>query len=122
LNKFILYLKKRDGGFQVLSIVGDKLRIDKNEYELNSIKSLEGAITDHIAISEYSDETVVSKILPIGYIKFNLSDGIEIEVETVNPLAKLEELVIWLNMYYRRSGLPDLRIVYSSGERIAYSR
>ena len=122
--EFIFIALKSIGknNYNRLVLKNDKLVINKREFLIDEISRIEAEITEHIRVIEYLGRNITEKTYPSGIIKFKLKNGDEVEVETLNPLTKLEELVLKLNIIYDRLGKPKLYVSESSTYKNVYSR
>ena len=125
LEYIFIFLKSRSrkgGEFDKLVIRDDKLIVNNSEFSIDELVKVEAEIIEHITVTTYVNGSSFDKTYPSGTITFTLKNGESFKVVSLNPLAKLEGLVLRLNTMYEKLGKPKLYIVESSTYRNVYSR
>ena len=102
---FIILKNKESGGFDKLVVRDEELIVNKNKFSINDINIIEAEIREHIKVYDYIGGEYIEKTMPSGTIHLRLRNGYDIIVETLNPLTKLEELVLRLNIIYEDKNL-----------------
>lgn len=99
-------------------------RVDDNEVSLEEIYSVTGEILDYITIYEYSEDgkRFREKVLPYGKIVVKTRDGKELVFNAINPIVKVEDIVLKLNTVYREKGSPLLIQKTGSTRVVSYER
>ena len=125
LREFIWIIIDKKDEKLVKQIVSDKkIVLNNKEFDLDKIIHIEGEVIDHVRIYEYdgNGEKKFERILPIGYIRFIFRTGEKLEFMTINPIAKLDELVLTLNLIYGEKGLSKLMLIDSGATKNIYKR
>ncbi|OYT38068.1 MAG: hypothetical protein B6U89_06380 [Desulfurococcales archaeon ex4484_58] len=125
MDEFILIALKRGGKQEYEKIVftDNTIYINDKKYDIEDLLSIEGEIKDHIKIYEYKGEdNYIEHVLPVGYIRLKFKNNLEVTLETMNPLSKIEELVIKINSLYIDRGVSKLGLIESSIDRVVYVR
>lgn len=119
---YVFINKSQRNIYNTLIITNDKVVINNTSVSITEIGSIEGEIRHHTRLDEYSGEKTVSLLLPVGFVKFRITNRDEIVVETVNPLNIVEDIVIRLNIFLDRINEAKFYLKERSTYRVVYSR
>lgn len=119
----VLRMKNRDKSvYDKIILKNENIVMNNKRYSINDINTVEAEILKHARIIEYSGNSKTEKTYPYGIIKFIFRTGEVIEFNTLNPIAKLEVLVLKLNILYERLNQPKLYVEESSTYKVIYKR
>ncbi|MEM1918500.1 MAG: hypothetical protein QXP72_00610 [Desulfurococcaceae archaeon] len=123
-NFIIMFLDIREKETHKLVLRREILRIDDSEHALDELSSITGEIVNYVTIYEY-DETsrkFKERVLPFGKISLKMKGGRELVFNTINPIVKVEDLVVKLNTVYRECGLTLFTQKSGSARSVSYER
>lgn len=99
-------------------------RIDDHDVTLEDLFSITGEISDYITVYEYGEEgrRFREKTLPLGRVIFKIRDGRELVFNAINPIVKVEDIVIKLNAILKERDLNVFTQKTSSTRIVSYER
>ncbi|MEM1555192.1 MAG: hypothetical protein QXM54_01480 [Desulfurococcaceae archaeon] len=123
-NFIIMFLDIREKETHKLVLRREILRIDDSEHALDELSSITGEIVNYVTIYEYDETSRKFKegVLPFGKISLKMKGGRELVFNTINPIVKVEDLVVKLNTVYRERGLTLFTQKSGSARSVSYER
>lgn len=120
----VMFINASSGGLAKLVLRRNIVKIDSKEFSIDELMSIQGEIRGYTVVYEFDEESKKYGEIrfPHGYVKFTFRNGVELTYETVNPIVRVEELVVKLNLSFKELGLKPLTLKTSSRDKVVYQR
>lgn len=119
---YVYMSRERGGAYSKLVVSSSKIVVNDLEVDLDDLESIEGEISEHIRVENVFNDRVIVETLPAGSLKFKLKNRDEIAVSAINPLHKVEDLVLKVNALLSERSAPRLHLKDSSTYKAVYAR
>lgn len=120
----ILFINMSGSEVSKLVLRKNLVRIDSKEFSIDEIVSILGEIKGYTMMHEFDEKSRKheEKRVPHGYIKITFKNNVELTYETINPIVKVEDFVVKLNLSFREQGMKLLALKTSSIDKVVYQR